>query len=247
MQLPSLTDLLKSGAHFGHRASRWHPKMEPSIFGVRNDVHIINLEKTFESLQKASDFVTNMVASGGNIVFVGTKVQAKDIVKAAAEDCGMPYVINRWLGGTLTNFSQLRNRTKHFLDLKKKKESGELAKYTKKEQLMFSREIEDLRANFEGVSFLERLPNALFVVDIKHEKTAVAEAKQTGVNIVAVCDTNVNPTDIQYCIPGNDDALKSIELFVKVIAEAVKEGKKLAESRIKEAQARAVEQTMNAK
>ncbi|MBI4280956.1 30S ribosomal protein S2 [Candidatus Uhrbacteria bacterium] len=246
MQLPTLLELLKVGAHFGHSASRWHPKMEPYLFGTRNNVHIINLEKTLEALEQATAYVRELVAGGGAIIFVGTKTQAQEIAKRYAVEGGMPFVVRRWLGGTLTNFQEMRRRVKYFLDLKHKKDSGELQKYTKKEQLLFGREIEDLEEKFGGVSGLERLPNALFVIDVRHEETAVREAAQTGVKVVAICDSNIDPTDIEYCIPGNDDAVKSIELFTRLIAEAVKEGKELAATRAKEAQAKAVEQTQTA-
>ncbi|MDP3985598.1 MAG: 30S ribosomal protein S2 [bacterium] len=240
MELPTMLDLLKVGAHFGHQSSRWHPKMAPFIYGTRSDVHIINLEKTVEALTQATDYVRELVAAGGKIVFVGTKPQAKQIVREAALGCGMPYVTNRWLGGTFTNFTQIRGRVRYFLDLKKKQETGELQKYTKLEQLRFSREIEDLEELFGGISDLERLPTAIFVVDIKHEKTAIMEAEQTNVNIVAICDSNVNPDPVKYVIPGNDDAVKSIELFTRVIADAVKEGKETAASRAKENEAAVV-------
>lgn len=247
MELPSLLDLLKVGAHFGHRASKWHPKMEPYIFGTRNEVHIINLERTLEDLRTTTDYVRDLAAVGGMIVFVGTKTQAKEIVKKYATECGMPYVTNRWLGGTFTNFNQIRGRVKHLIDLRHKKETGELQKYTKKEQLMFAREIEDLQENFGGIEAVERLPAAIFVVDVKHEKTAVSEAEQTKVKVVAICDTNVNPSNIDYCIPGNDDAVKSIDLFTRVIAEAVKEGKELGAKKAKDASVKVVEKMVATK
>lgn len=247
MEYPSLIELLKAGAHFGHRASRWHPKMEPYIFGTRNDVHIIDLEKTLAELIKASEYVRDLVAAGGSIVFVGTKSQAQEIIKRVALDCGMPYVCGRWLGGTLTNWIQLHGRVRYYLDLKKKQETGELQKYTKKEQLLFSREVDDLGEKFDGVATLERMPQALFVIDVKHEKTAVSEANQTNVPVVALCDTNVDPAGVAYRIPGNDDAVRSIELFTKAMGEAVKEGKLLAAARAKDAQAKIVAQTVAAR
>lgn len=243
MELPTLLELLKAGAHFGHRASKWHPKMEEFIFGTRNDVHIVDLEKTVAKLATACDFVRETVAKGGVVLFVGTKTQAQEIVRQNATDAGMPYVTNRWLGGTLTNFSVIRGRVRHFIDLKTKQASGELQKYTKREQLLFTREIEDLDTKFGGIETLERPPNAVFIIDIRNEKTALAEAKRLKIPVVAVCDTNVNPSDVTYCIPGNDDAVKSIEIFSRTIAEAVKEGKALAAKRAAEAAEKAVAAT----
>jgi len=199
--------------------------MEQYIFGARNGVHILNLEQTAEKLKEACEFVRDLVANGGVIVFVGTKNQATEIIKKYATEAESPYVIKRWLGGTLTNFSQIRSRVKHYLDLKKKQATGGLEKYTKKEQLEFSREIENLGEMYDGVVSLEKRPDALFIVDIQKEKTAVREAKQTGAKIIAICDTNINPDLVDRCIPGNDDAVKSIELFTRSIAEAVKEGR----------------------
>lgn len=243
MNYPSLLEMLKAGVHFGHRTTKWNPKMEPYIFGSRNNVHIINLEVTETKLKEALDYVTDLVAKGGTIVFVGTKTQAQEIVKKYATECGTSYVVTRWLGGTLTNFNQIKSRVKYYLDLKQKQESGELAKYTKKEQLEFSREIADLGEKYDGIASLEKRPDALFVIDVQHESTAVREAKQMKIKMVALCDTNVNPTPIDFCIPGNDDAVKSIELITKLMAEAVKEGKELAATRQKETQAKVVEQT----
>lgn len=243
MELPTLLDLMQAGVHFGHRTTKWHPKMEPYIFGARNNVHVINLEKTLEKLKEALDAVRETVGKGGVILFVGTKTQAQELVKRSATEVSMPYVVTRWLGGTLTNFKVIRNRVKYFLDLKDKQTRGELQKYTKKEQLLFAREIEDLEEKFGGVASLERLPDMIYVIDIKHEDTAVREAKQMKVKIVAICDTNVNPTGISYCIPGNDDAVKAIEFITRLVAEAVKEGKELAAARAKEAAEKAVAST----
>ncbi len=247
MELPSLLELLKAGVHFGHRSSRWYPKMSQYIFGTRNNVHIVDLEKTLAKLKEAADFIRETVARGGVVLFVGTKTQAAEIVKRHAIDCGMPYVTNRWLGGTLTNFKQIRSRIKHFLDLKEKHAKGELQKYTKKEQLLFAREIEDLDEKIGGISSLQRVPNALFVVDVKDEETAVREAENIGIKVVAICDTNINPDPIAYCIPGNDDAVKSIELVTRVMAEAVKEGLEQAKTRANELREKEVNETIKAK
>lgn len=229
-KIPTLKEMLKSGVHFGHQVSKRHPQMEPYIFTAKNGIHIINLEKTQKKLEKALDFVKETTAKGGIVLFLGTKKQAQNIVKKYAQECGMPYVVERWLGGTLTNFSIILKLLNKFNDLKQKQESGELEKYTKKEQLEFSREIEKLEKIVGGIKDLKKIPEAVYVVDIKREKTAVREAKKKKVDIVSICDTNVNPRGIDYIIPANDDATKSIELITGLMAEAVKEGKELAKA-----------------
>lgn len=236
MKIPSSLEMLKAGVHFGHQSSKWHPKMKEYIFGERSGVHIINVEKTAEKLNDALNFVSQTMAKGGSILFVGTKRQAQDIVAKYALDCGMPYVNVRWLGGTLTNFGQLQRLIRHYLDLKDKRAKGELKKYTKLEQLQFDREIEELDEKIGGLSTLTRVPDALFVLDARHEKTAVREARAMKVPMIALVDSNVNPTGIEYVIPGNDDAVNSIDLIAKMISGAVKEGKSKAAS---EAQAAA--------
>ncbi|MAF24149.1 30S ribosomal protein S2 [bacterium] len=228
---PSLLDLLKSGVHFGHQTSKRHPKMTPFIFGVKSGVNVINLEQTQEKLKAALQFVADTVANGGNILFVGSKRQALPIVEKHAKECGMPYVRERWLGGTFTNFSELSKVIKKYNRLRKDKASGELEKYTKKEQLNLEREIQRLNRFVGGMSELDSLPQAVFIVDLRKEKTAFRESVRKGVPVVAICDTNINPTGVNYCIPGNDDAVKSIELFTSLIAAAVNEGKALAEKK----------------
>ncbi|MFZ2681501.1 MAG: 30S ribosomal protein S2 [Patescibacteria group bacterium] len=236
MKIPSSLEMLKAGVHFGHQSSKWHPKMKEYIFGERSGVHIINVEKTAEKLEQALNFVTQTVSKGGSILFVGTKRQAQEIVAKYALDCGMPYVDMRWLGGTLTNYAQLQRLIRHYLDLKDKRTKGELKKYTKLEQLQFDREIAELDEKIGGLSTLTRVPEALFILDARHEKTAVREAQAMKVPMVALVDSNVNPTGIEYVIPGNDDAINSIDLIVKLVAGAVKEGRTKAAS---EAQAAA--------
>jgi len=236
MKIPSSLEMLKAGVHFGHQSSKWHPKMKQYIFGERGGVHIINVEKTAEKLEQALNFVTQTVSRGGSILFVGTKPQAQDIVAKYAMDCGMPFVDMRWLGGTLTNYGQLQRLIRHYLDLKDKREKGELKKYTKLEQLQFDREIAELDEKIGGLSTLTRVPEALFILDARHEKTAVREARAMKVPMVALVDSNVNPAGIDYVIPGNDDAVNSIDLIAKLVAGAVKEGKSKAAS---EAQAAA--------
>lgn len=227
-KLPSLVDMLKSGMHFGHSTSRWHPKMKPFIYGSRQGVHIINLEKTQEQLEEALETLRAISARGGVILFVGTKLQAKAPVQKYASSCDMPFVINRWLGGTLTNFTQIKQTLKRMKTLKDQRDKGELKKYTKKEQLMISREIEEMEEKFGGIENLTRTPDALFVIDTKTEKTAVQEANVTGIPVIALCDTNVNPDGVTKVIPGNDDAVKSIELVCKLACDAIKDGKATA-------------------
>lgn len=225
LQIPEILDLLKAGVHFGHQESRWHPKMAPFIFDSRNRVHIINLEETQKKLKEALDFVREAAASGKIILFVGTKEQAREIVKKYASECGAPYVSEHWLGGLLTNHHEVQTLLKKYRRLKKERETGELAKYTKKEQTRFAKDIVKMDKNLFGLEKLERRPDAVFIVDLKKEKTAFNEAALTKTKILALCDTNVNPEKVDYPIPANDDAVKAIELMVGLVAEAVKEGK----------------------
>lgn len=222
--IPSLLEMLKAGAHFGHQKSKWHPKMEPYIFTIRSGVHIINLEKTAEELAKALEFVKKTVAGGGKVLFIGTKKQAQPIVKKYALEAETPYVIGRWMGGTLTNFSIIIKLVKKLKEMRRQQETGEWAKYTKKEQVGLKKEFDKLENMVGGLELLDKKPDALFIIDVKKEKTAAAEATKTGVPIVAICDTNVNPQRISYVIPANDDATKTIELITRLMAEAVKEG-----------------------
>lgn len=234
-KMPTLLEMLKAGMHFGHQSSRWHPKMKPFIYGERGGVHIIDVEKTQVQLEKALTFVIETAARGGSIVFVGTKRQAQPIVEEYAKACGMPYITTRWLGGTLTNFAQIQKLVRHYLDLKDKSAKGELKKYTKLEQLQFSREIDELEEKIGGLSTLTKLPDAIFILDARHEKTAVREAITMGITMVALVDSNVNPRGIKYVIPGNDDAIGSLSLVSKLIAEAIKEGKARAMANAKAA------------
>jgi small subunit ribosomal protein S2 len=222
---PSLVDMLKAGMHFGHSAGRWHPKMRPFIFGERDGVHIIDLEKSQGLLSLALEQVKTIANRGGVILFVGTKTQAKSIVQKYAQECGMPYVVERWLGGTLTNYNQIKQSIKRFKMLKDQRDKGELRKYTKKEQLMIQWEIEDMEKRLGGIENMAKVPEAMFVIDIRTERTAVREANDTGTQVIGVCDTNVNPEGIDYIIPSNDDAIRTIELVTRLVSEAVKEGK----------------------
>ena len=224
-KIPTLEEMLQAGVHFGHQSSRWHPKMAPHIFGERRGVHIINLEDTQTCLQAALDFMQGVASRGGVILFVGTKRQARTIVKEQAEACGMPYIIDRWLGGTFTNFDQLKQLIKRYNTLRNQQEKGELRKYTKREQLLISRKIKDLERKVGGIATLEKIPDVVFIVDLHREKTAYQESQHVGTKVVAICDTNINPSGVDYPIPANDDAVKSIQMMVKLVSDAVREGK----------------------
>lgn len=232
--------MLKAGMHFGHSTSRWHPKMREFIFGSRQGVHIIDLEKTQTQLESALAAAKGIAERGGNILFVGTKPQAKKFVQASAEACEMPYVINRWLGGTLTNFGQIKKTLKRMKTLKDQRDKGELKKYTKKEQLMITREIADMEHKLGGMQQVTRVPDAIFIIDVRTEKTALKEAIARGIPVIALCDTNVNPRGVTHVIPGNDDATKTIDLVCQLMSDAVKEGKAKATTAAANARAKTV-------
>lgn len=228
MNVPTVIDMLKAGAHFGHKKSKRHPKMQEYIFTTKNDICILDLTKTIEYLEKALRFVTDTIAGGGLILFVGTKKQTASAIKTAALSCGMPYVDTRWIGGTITNYAIINKMIKKYKKLKEKQETGEFAKYTKKEQLELSREIDELEGLIGGIQTLAKLPDAVFIVDVKKEKTALKEALKKKIPVIALCDTNVNPTGIDYVIPANDDASRSTSLFITCITDAIKEAKEKA-------------------
>lgn len=221
---PSLLEMLQAGVHFGHQKSKWHPKMKKFIFGDRQGIHIIDLEKTQKALEKACTFAKQTASRGGVILFVGTKKQAVDYVAKAAESCGMPYVNKRWLGGTLTNYVNMAHLLRNYKDLKRKVEKGELGKYTKFEQQKFAEQVAGYDEKIGGLINMTRIPDAVFIMDIRKDKTALEEATRRGVKVIAICDTNVNPSDVQYPIPANDDAIKSIELMANAMSAAIKEG-----------------------
>lgn len=222
---PTLVEMLQAGVHFGHQTSRWHPRMKKFIFGERRGIHVINLEATQQALEEAMAFAKKIAARGGIILFVGTKKQAAPIVETAAKSCGMPYVSKRWLGGTLTNFSSIGSQIRKFKDMKRRLEKGEYAKYTKFEQLKLGEQIELLDEKVGGIQELTRIPDALFILDIRKDKTALEEAMKRGVKTMAVCDSNVNPTEVDFPIPANDDAVKAIELIATAMAQAIQEGR----------------------
>jgi small subunit ribosomal protein S2 len=222
----TLLELLKSGAHFGHKTSRWNPKMKPFIFTVRNDIHILDLEKTRQGLLKAASFASDLASKGGMILFVGTKRQARDIVRQSAEAAEVPYVTVRWLGGTFTNFKTIQRTIRKLEKLQELKASGELeTRYTKKERLLIQREILKLTKLFEGIKNLKRLPDAIFVTDVNYDEIAVKEARKSGVKIIGVVDSNSSPEGVDYVIPCNDDATQAIALVCQVMSEAVTDGK----------------------
>lgn len=220
-----LEDLLKAGVHFGHLTRRWDPKMKPYIFMERNGIHIIDLQKSLKSLEKACAAIKEIAAADEPILFVGTKNQAKEILKAEAIRCEMPYIVERWLGGTLTNFSTIKKSIRHLENLEKMTLDGTVDKLTKKERLQIEREIEKMKMVFAGIQEMKKIPGAVFIVDIKKEEIAVREALKLRVPIIAIVDTNCDPTNIDFPIPGNDDSTKSITLISKIIADAVLEAR----------------------
>ncbi|RMF59744.1 MAG: 30S ribosomal protein S2 [Bacteroidetes bacterium] len=232
----SIEALLKAGTHFGHLTSRWNPKMKPFIFMERNGIHIIDLTQTQALLDKAADAAARFARRGKKILFVGTKKQAREIIRRHAESCDSPYVVERWLGGTLTNFQTIRKSIRRMEDLARMEEDGTLSQLKKKERLMKRREREKLEKVLSGIKDLARLPGALFIVDINREHIAVSEARKLGIPIIAMVDTNCDPDLVDYPIPANDDAVKSIDLITSVIAAAVNEGRK--EKEVQEAAAK---------
>jgi len=219
--IPSLEEMLKAGVHFGHRTSRKNPKMDQYIFTSRNNVHVIDLEKAEQKLREALEFLHQIKEKKETLIFVGTKVAAKEITQEIAQEVKMPYVIERWIGGTLTNFKVISKRLEHIRDLEEKKKKGELKKYTKKEQHDFDIEIQKLNRQFGGIKEMTKLPDALFIIDTHKEKLAVKEAKMKGIPIVGLCDTNADPSLIDYPIPVNDDAISSLKLILKTIIKVL--------------------------
>jgi small subunit ribosomal protein S2 len=220
----SMKELLESGVHFGHRTQKWNPYMEEYIFAARNDIHIIDLQQTVQALEEAYEVVRDTVASGGSVLFVGTKRQAQDIIKKNAEQVGMPYVIGRWLGGTLTNWQTIRERIHELERLEEMRDRGEFELWTKKEALGMTREIERLESRLGGIREMDGLPRLLFAVDVSREVIPVHEANLLKIPVVAMVDTNCSPKNIDYVIPANDDAIRGIQLIVSTIAQAVSDG-----------------------
>ena len=221
----TMRQMLEAGVHFGHQTRYWNPKMAPYIFGERNNIHIINLEKSLPMARDAFAFIKNMVAGGGKVLFVGTKRAARDSISAQAERCEMPYVSYRWLGGMLTNYKTVRKSVKRLKELEQMAEEGGFELLTKKEALGLSREQEKLQRSLGGIKEMTGLPDALFIVDVDYEDIAVREARKLSIPVVAVVDTNCSPDDVDYVIPGNDDAMKAVSLYATLIADAVVDGK----------------------
>ncbi|QED26884.1 30S ribosomal protein S2 [Microvenator marinus] len=230
----TMRDLLEAGVHFGHQTNRWNPKMRPYIYGARNGVHVIDLSKTVRLFADAVDYVRQTTSRGDAVLFVGTKRQAQETVKEQAERAGQFYVVNRWLGGALTNFATIKKSIDRLKELDKMSRDGSYMKYTKKEVLNFERERERLNANVGGIQDMKDLPGAMFVLDPKKEEIAVKEARKLGIKVIAVCDTNCDPDMVDYVIPGNDDAIRAIRLFTTAVADACLEGNRMSSKRLEE-------------
>ena len=221
----SMRQMLEAGVHFGHQTRFWHPKMAPYIFGERNKIHIINLDKTLPLFNDAVTFIGRLAAKRGKILFVGTKRAAQKSVREEASRCGMPYVDRRWLGGMLTNFRTVRQSIKRLKEIAKMQEEGIFERMSKKDALRYRRELEKLQRGLEGIKDIDGLPDAMFVIDVGHEKIAIAEARKLGIPVVAVVDSNCSPDGIDYLIPGNDDAIRAISLYVRAVADAIQDAR----------------------
>jgi small subunit ribosomal protein S2 len=223
-----MRDMLEAGVHFGHQTRYWNPKMAPYIFGERSKIHIINLEETLPLYNEAMNFIGSLAAKNASVLFVGTKRAAREAIKEEATRCGMPYVNHRWLGGMLTNFKTVRNSIKRLKDLEAQSQDGTFDRLSKKEALMLTREMEKLERSLGGIKDMSSLPDAIFVIDVGHEKIAVNEARKLGIPVIAVVDTNNSPEGVDYIIPGNDDAIRAVRLYTKGAADAVLEAKAAA-------------------
>ena len=222
-----IMDMLKAGVHFGHKKSKWNPKMEQYVYAMRDNVRIIDLQATIEKLEEALEFIKKISKEKGVILFIGTRRQAKPLVKSAAERCGMPFVAERWIGGTFTNFKVILKRIKKLKEMKEEKNSEGFKKFTKKEQIEFSREFERIEKKLGGIRNLEKLPDALFIIDVNKDLLAVKEAQKLKIPVVALVDTDVDPTIIDYPIPSNDDAIQAIKIMTDAVADAIIEGKNI--------------------
>lgn len=227
----NLEEMAKAGVHFGHRTSKCHPKMKPYLAGARNTIHIIDLEKTAEKLEEVLKFIQGLISENKILLLIGTKIQIKDLVKDIAADCGLPYVSERWLGGTFTNFKTISKRIEYFKDLERKKVEGGFEKYTKKERLRIDQELRDLEIKFGGIKNLQSLPNAIFVLGMKKDEIAIREAKRMGIKIIGIAHTNIDPTLADYPIPANDDSISSVKYILEKVKEIIL---KTRESGIKE-------------
>lgn len=229
MSNTTMRQMLEAGVHFGHQTRYWNPQMAPYIFGHRSKIHIVNLEKTLPMFNDAMNFIGKLASNGGKILFVGTKRSARNVVAEEAQRCGMPYVNHRWLGGMLTNFKTIKQSIKRLKELEAMEADGSMeARFNKKEQLNLSREMEKLERSLGGIKNMQGLPDALFIIDNGHEDIAVSEARKLGIPVVAVVDTNNSPRDVDYIIPGNDDAIRAVQLYVQGASAAVLEGRTAA-------------------
>jgi len=219
-------EMAQAGLHFGHRASRSHPKMKPYIFGVRNTIHIIDMEKSAERFKQALKFLKELISEEKTLLLVGTKIQHKELVKELAKECDLPYVAERWIGGTFTNFKIISKRVDYFKDLEEKKRSGELEKYTKLERSKIDLELKDLEIKFGGIKEMEKLPDAIFVLDMKKDDLAVKEAIMKGIKVIVIADTNVDPTKADFPIPANDDAISSVKYILDKVKDVILKAKK---------------------
>lgn len=217
----NVEEMEKAGVFFGHRSSATHPKMKPYISGLKSTVHILDLEKTAEKLSEVLFFVENLVKEGKILLLVGTKVQIKKLTREAGKEAGIPYISERWLGGTFTNFETLKKRINYFLDLESRKAKGELEKYTKKERMQMDKELKDLEIKFGGIKDMKKLPDAVFVLDMRKDELAIKEAKMKGIPVIAIADTNVDPSSADYVIPANDDAISSVKYILDSLKEVI--------------------------
>lgn len=233
-KLPNMKDLLEAGSHFGHEAKRWNPKMKPFIFTNRDGIHVIDLEKTEEKLKEAVDFIKDQVAKGGEVVFLATKKQAQEFTKEQASRVGAMYLTSRWVGGLFTNFETVKKTLSRFEEQNNLVANPKESRLTKKELMLIRRHLDKVESVLGGVKTMSKLPEVIFIVDSKKELNAVLEARKMGVKIVAICDTNSDPTLVDYPIPANDDAIKSIQLIVRTIADSVEEGKNIAQKKVTE-------------
>jgi len=232
MAVISMKQLLEAGVHFGHQTRRWNPKMKRFIHGERSGIHIVDLHQTLGHLEKSYIFVRDLVANGGTVLFIGTKKQAQDSIQSYAERCNMPYINERWLGGMLTNYQTISKRVSKMKDYQRMRDSGEFESMPKKEALLINRELVKLERNLGGIRDMEKLPQAVFILDTKKEHIAVTEARKIGIPIVAVVDTNCDPDLVDFAIPGNDDAIRAGELMSRVISDAVREGRFIRSKRV---------------
>ncbi|MBN1114619.1 MAG: 30S ribosomal protein S2 [Oligoflexia bacterium] len=233
MNQVTMKDLLSAGVHFGHQTSKWNPKMKPYIFGARNGIYIVDLQKTVKLAQKALEFIRDYVGQGKNILFVGTKVQAKDVIKEEAEKAEAFYVTHRWLGGLLTNFNTIRKGIERWEEIERMKTDGVFELLSKKEISRIERERKKLEETFSGIRQMKNIPDFLFVIDPNHEDISIKEAKKLGIPVVALVDTNCDPEPVDYVIPGNDDAIKSIKLFAEFVSDAVREGRAMYQEKLR--------------